>query len=98
MKTSFVLAIIASTVGVIADSALLSCGHHLVNSGSWTQSQIAKAACGRTDTCNGEEWNTIFEILLMSSGPSSWVEIKSRGVFCHKGCYGDIDKYNAQCH
>jgi hypothetical protein len=54
-------------------------------------------ACGRTDTCDGKEWNYLFEVLPMSSGPSSWTEYKSTGVFCHKGCYGEY-KYGAQCH
>ncbi|KAK4152757.1 hypothetical protein C8A00DRAFT_34540 [Chaetomidium leptoderma] len=97
---SFALAIIISTMGGVMAERLLACGHHLVNSQNhpWTQSEIARAACGRSDTCNGEEWNTLFEVLPMSSGPSSWVEIKSTGVYCHKGCWGDIDKYNGQCH
>ncbi|KAK4167826.1 hypothetical protein QBC43DRAFT_297104 [Cladorrhinum sp. PSN259] len=90
-------AILAATASVQADR-LLSCGYHLVNRGDYTQSQIAKVACGRTDTCDGKEWNTLFEIVPMSSGPSSWVELHTTGVFCHKGCWGNQDEFNAQCH
>jgi hypothetical protein len=26
----------------------------------YTQSDLAKAVCGRTDTCGGREWNSLF--------------------------------------
>ncbi|KAH6848219.1 hypothetical protein B0I37DRAFT_376982 [Chaetomium sp. MPI-CAGE-AT-0009] len=55
------------------------CGHWLVNTGSKTQSDIAKLRCGRTDTCNGEEWNTVFHMSLRGE----WYD----GGFCSKGCY-----------
>ncbi|KAL2061453.1 hypothetical protein VTL71DRAFT_7726 [Oculimacula yallundae] len=64
----------------------------------WSQSDIAKAACGRTDTCDGKEWNTLFEVVRMSDGPSEWSEIRSTGVFCTKGCWEGLNSYNAQCH
>lgn len=70
----------------------------MISPAAWSQSDIANAACGRTDTCNGEEWNTLFEVVPMSSGPSSWTEIQSTGVFCDKGCWEGVVKYNAQCH
>ncbi|KAH6617697.1 hypothetical protein B0J18DRAFT_435359 [Chaetomium sp. MPI-SDFR-AT-0129] len=98
MKT-FTFAILLSTAaGVLADDPLLACGYALVNDGWYNQRDLALAACGREDTCTGKEWNTIFEIIPMSSGPASWYEMKSRGVFCDKGCWGDIGRWEAQCH
>jgi hypothetical protein len=61
----------------------------------YTQKELAEHHCGRSDTCNGEEWNTVFEIELMSEGPSSWIEINSRG-FCSTGCYEGAS--GAACH
>ena len=82
-------------------SASMSMGNYqvaLTRRAGWTQADIAKAACGRTDTCSGQEWNTLFKVKRMSSGPSEWTEIETTGVFCHKGCYGDVGIYNGQCH
>jgi hypothetical protein len=44
-----------------------------------TQSDIARLVCGRDDTCNGKEWNTIFSVGLSGS--------YSAAEFCEKGCY-----------
>jgi hypothetical protein len=44
-----------------------------------TQSDIARAACGRDDTCGGREWNTIFHVGLTGD--------YSARTFCEKGCY-----------
>ncbi|EJT77373.1 hypothetical protein GGTG_07285 [Gaeumannomyces tritici R3-111a-1] len=86
MKTSFVLATLASAVSVIAVPGL-SCGHHLVNLARYTQTDLAKAYCGRADTCDGKEWNVLFRI---ESGKPSV------SLYCHLGCWGELG--NAQCH
>ncbi|KAL8389077.1 hypothetical protein RB595_008806 [Gaeumannomyces hyphopodioides] len=86
MKTSFVLATLASVVSVIAVPGR-SCGHHLVNLARFSQADIAKAHCGRTDTCEGKEWNVLYAI--ENGTPVSM-------LYCHLGCWGELG--NAQCH
>ncbi|KLU82853.1 hypothetical protein MAPG_01921 [Magnaporthiopsis poae ATCC 64411] len=85
-----------SAISVVAERGL-SCGYHLVNSGDWTQSDLAQADCGRKDTCNGKEWNVLFKVVRGPEGRDVtpiWLE--STHVFCHKGCWGELN--NAQCH
>ncbi|EOA90263.1 hypothetical protein ACJQWK_07943 [Exserohilum turcicum] len=56
-----------------------TCGYELVNRGTHTQSDIAMMKCGRTDTCGGQEWNTIFSMGLSGT----WSAMN----FCSTGCY-----------
>lgn len=48
-----------------------------------TQSDIASLTCGRTDTCDGREWNTVFNMGINGN----WYA----GSFCSKGCYMYVD-------
>ncbi|USP78372.1 uncharacterized protein yc1106_05646 [Curvularia clavata] len=56
-----------------------TCGYAIVNSGQDTQSGIAQKTCGRTDTCSGQEWNTVFHMDIQGR----WYSMG----FCSTGCY-----------
>ncbi|KAH7319614.1 hypothetical protein B0I35DRAFT_429409 [Stachybotrys elegans] len=83
MKFTTIAAIATACLGVSAGPVGPRyphvCGHWLVNYGGKVQSDIAKLACGRTDTCGGREWNTIFNMGLTGQ----W----SASNFCSSGCY-----------
>ncbi|KAF2253641.1 hypothetical protein BU26DRAFT_601720 [Trematosphaeria pertusa] len=95
------VALIATSTGVQAQgpgnrpglSYPSACGYWLVNNAGLTQSDIAKLRCDRTDTCNGEEWNSVYH---MSITGQWW----GGSQFCSSGCYvwteGNAQK--AGCH
>jgi hypothetical protein len=59
----------------------------------YTQSDLAKAVCGRTDTCGGREWNSLFMV-----HPDGSLEA---GGFCSQGCYEREDSlclHEGWCH
>ncbi|KAH6849717.1 hypothetical protein B0I37DRAFT_369676 [Chaetomium sp. MPI-CAGE-AT-0009] len=100
MKFTTLIALAATYIGVSAGPGSpvsprypTVCGHWLVNVGSETQSSIAQMACGRTDTCNGEEWNTLFHMGINGQwGATS---------FCSTGCYMSGEDTNwptGACH
>ncbi|KAK4160644.1 hypothetical protein QBC43DRAFT_347130 [Cladorrhinum sp. PSN259] len=91
MKFSILAFVAAATTGAMAQYT--ACGHHLVNSGSYSQADIAWAACGRTDTCDGREWNTLF---IYRPIPHGLPSIESTR-FCGNGCYED-GVYEDKCH
>lgn len=57
-----------------------------------TQSGIAKLACGKSDTCDGKEWNTIY---YMNVFDGHWW---AGSEFCNKGCEMRKDRISAYCH
>ncbi|KAH6952103.1 hypothetical protein DER45DRAFT_577572, partial [Fusarium avenaceum] len=81
MKFSIPLCITVATTGAMAQ--FTACGYHLVNARSYNQADIAWAACGRTDTCEGKEWNTLF---LYRPIPHGLPSIESMR-FCNNGCH-----------
>ncbi|CAG1985915.1 unnamed protein product [Fusarium graminearum] len=92
MKFSIVLFITAAMNGAMAQFQYTACGYHLVNGGSYVQADIAWAACGRTDTCEGKEWNTLF---IYRPIPHGLPEMESLG-FCSNGC--QEDNFHDRCN
>lgn len=70
--------------------------HHVLNKLTvlgYTQSDLAKAVCGRTDTCGGREWNSLF-----IARPDGSLEA---GSFCAKGCFepeNSLCRNSGRCH
>ncbi|KLU85415.1 hypothetical protein MAPG_04441 [Magnaporthiopsis poae ATCC 64411] len=92
MQFSTLAIIAAAVVGVTARNQ--ACGHTLVNSGRLNQADIAWVACGRTDTCDGREWNTLFAYNAIADPSQPLIKALR---FCDKGCY-EVPNNHDQCH
>ncbi|KAL8404624.1 hypothetical protein RB594_009469 [Gaeumannomyces avenae] len=89
-----ILAILAAAAAGVTAARNNACGYHLVNSGAFVQADIAWATCGRTDTCGGREWHTVFAYNL--SGEPNEPIIKALS-FCDKGC-SEIPTFHDFCN
>ncbi|KAL8367081.1 hypothetical protein RB595_007674 [Gaeumannomyces hyphopodioides] len=92
MQFSIFTIIAAAAAGVAARNQ--ACGYHLVNSGAFVQADIAWAVCGRTDTCDGREWHTVFAYNLVADPNQPIIKALS---FCDKGCH-EIPTFHDGCN
>jgi hypothetical protein len=80
-------------LGYLLSFSACQSASNIVTKTGYSQADIAWAACGRADTCDGKEWNTLF---IYRPIPHGLPSIESKG-FCDNGCYED-GLYQDKCH